>query len=143
MQQLLFNDPRVVSQIRSAAGSFCCPPTFQDSSTGDDDVCQAKVPKSARFFFFLAFSRYFFFIPQSPSTRAVSPFGQNWLTNIPDGRRRALPNPPSALTDWTRMEVEAGRMESHLECGEGVHAPPLPPGTSSLALCTIRKNKNK
>lgn len=56
-----------------------------------------------------------------PESRFI--FGPNWLTNIPNGRRRALPDPLSALTDWTRMEAEAGRTESHLECGEEVPCP--------------------
>lgn len=66
--------------------------------------------------------------PPPPPSRFI--LGPNWSTNSPNGRRRALAIPQSgtavALTDWTRMEAEAGRPESHLEW----ESPPPPPAHS-------------
>lgn len=101
---------------------FCRPPTLKDL------ILWRRLMSGRRKCQIFLFVLLLLVLNQSlpPPSRFI--LGPNWSTNSPNGRRRALAIPQSgaavALTDWTRMEAEAGRPESHLEWESPPHPPP-------------------
>lgn len=97
---------------------FCRPPTLKDLILCRRPTSGYRKCRHPPDFFVCSFVTYSQPIPTPPAPPTPSRFilGPNWSTNSPNGRRRALAIPQSgaaiALTDWTRMEAEAGRTES-------------------------------